>query len=682
MLAIVTTAAALPLLHNHGFYYWDDTSAAAVPVWHRIAQSVLHGDLPFLNLDMWRGGNFAAEAATGLWNPVMVAVMIAIYPIPNLAVGITLAKIVFMLILSGGTYVLARDYGVNQPLAAVAGTAIPLAGYSFFMDGTAWVNALVLTAATPWLWWTARLVARDGRSPLWLVLTGYLAASIGDPYAFLVIGFAILAVCVEIRRRIGTIVLAGVAVALLNVMVYLPLLLTSAVGIRSTSGTTNDGFLKPSLTNLLELSTPSSEPYMNNFANIFDIGWFAVPVMYLAWFVLPTLPWLRWRLLRERWRDHLGLYVFGGVFGLLMLGPSQIWMFRWPLRLIDFFWFPVVILWTLLAGEGFQRSRWKTRAMTSAAIIVIGAYLAWGERTQTWPRHVTGAAAVLALTALLLRFGPRFAVLTTGSLVVLGLQLVWFPGNYAVTDYHFPTSTTLLQARFAKYRGTVVQLSDLARDVPQRTQEYADELYGSLYSVAGVESTTAYSGIGYTPLDSALCEIYQGSIGCPGVWQTLWQRPAGYQASLADLLRANTIVVQNSLVDTRRDTQPGWHQAPGASGLVTVWTRNHPLATPGRVSYADGVDVLSDEMTDQVDEKLACRGQGALTFARLAWPGYSATENGRPVGVRSGPDGLLVVDVPASGEVTVTWSPPGWQLSAVAFGLGVLLAIGLGVRRA
>ncbi|HEY0805637.1 MAG TPA: hypothetical protein VGD84_11250, partial [Pseudonocardiaceae bacterium] len=265
MFAVVVVGAALPLVSNHIFYFWDDTAGVGVPMWHRIAGSVLHGQFPLLNVDMWRGGNFAAEAATGMWNPVMVAIAVAIYPIDNLAVGITVAKVLFMLVMSGGMYLLARDYGVRRGLSAVVGAALPLAGYSFFMDSTSWVNALMLTAFTPWVWWTARLAVHRGRSPLWLVLAGYLAVSIGNPYGLLSTALVILAVGAEAwfagrRRRIGTLCLSGVAVLLLNVMAYLPLLLTSSLGYRAGSQTYNDGYLKPSLTNLLELSTPSPQP--------------------------------------------------------------------------------------------------------------------------------------------------------------------------------------------------------------------------------------------------------------------------------------------------------------------------------------------------------------------------------------------------------------------------------------
>jgi hypothetical protein len=692
MFVLVALGAGLPLIGNHIFYFWDDTAAVGVPVWHRIAGAVLHGDFPLLNLDMWRGGDFAAEASTGMWNPVTVAIAVLIYPIDNLAVGITIGKTLFMLIMSGGMYLLSRSYGVSRALSAVAGTVMPLAGYSFFMDATSWVNALMLTAFTPWVWWTARLVVSRRRSLGWLILAGYLAVSLGNPYGLVSTGVAILAVIVEAwfagrRGKIIGLAAAGLAILLLNVMTYLPLLLTSSLGYRVGSQTSNDGVLKPSLTNLLELSTPSTQPEITSFS----AAYLTVPVMYLAWFVLPSVPWLRWR----TWRSAIGLYTFAGVFLLLMLGPSQIWMFRWPLRLIDFLWLPVVLAWVVLADRGFERSRWRLRMAMSAAIVALGAYLAWGERPQLVGPHVYGAVVVLLLVWLLVRFGPTgragFLVLTVGSLLVLGLQVLWFPANHSVTDYRFPTSARLLQERFAKYPGTVVQVAslvsgDLADRSPSRN--YEDMLFGSMYSVAGVESTTGYSGIGFTRFDSAQCMAYEGNT-CPQAWPALWQHPAGYSVPLVDLLRGRTVVVQNALLDTRSDpAPPGWRRAPAleTSGLATVWTRDQPPPWPhGRLSYAsDGVQVVDDHMLGAVDEQLTytlpAGHPAALTFARLAWPGYRATVNGRAVRTEIGPAGLLVVDLPAgvhAGEVALSWRPPGSTVSAAAFGIGALLTSGL-----
>jgi len=693
MCAVVLVAAALPLARNHIFYFWDDTAGVGVPEWHRIAGAVLHGQLPLLNLDMWRGGNFAAEAATGMWNPVVVLLAVAVYPIDNLAVGITIAKMVLLLVAAGGMYLLTRSFGVRRGLSAVAGAALPLTGYSFFMDTPAWVNALLLTAFTPWVWWTARLATHHGRSWLWLVLAGYLAVSIGNPYGLLSTGLVIVAVaaeawCAGLHRRIVGLVAAGAAVALLNVMTYLPLLLTASYGFRAGSGTSNDGTLKPSLTNLLEASTPSTQPLMPAFLH----DYFTVPVVYLAWFVLPLLPWLRWRAFGRAWRVHIGLFIFGGAALLLMLGPSQLWMFRWPVRLIDFCWIAALPLWAVLADHAVERTHRRVRAAVSVGIVAVGAYLAWGERPEILSRHVVGAVVVLALVALLVRFGTTsragFGVLTMGTLLVLGLQVLWFPANRNVLDYQFPNSVAAMRQNFAKYQGTVVQVAAFAQDPPEDRlpgRDYRDLLYGSMYSVAGVDSTAMYSGIGFSAFDDALCVSYEGDT-CAGAWPALWRHPAGYAVPLADLLRAGTVVVQNSLV--RVMGPPGWHRVPAAEGsrLATVWMPDAAYPWPdGLLSYAStGVRVTADQRTGSTDEQLAYRADlpGTLTFARLAWPGYTATVGGRPVPVTMGPAGLLVVAVPAGGgTVDLSWRPPGSTMSTVAFCLGVLLTIGLVVRR-
>lgn len=697
MLVVVAVGAALPLIGNHIFYFWDDTAGVGVPVWHRIADSYLHGHIPLLNLDMWRGGNFAAEGATGMWNPVTVLVAIGTYFIDNLAVGIAVGKIFFMLLMAGGSYLLARNYGVRRSLAAVVGAMLPFAGYSFFMDSTAWVNALMTTAFIPWVWWTARLT-RQGRSAIWLVITGYLACSLGNPYSLLAVGLLIFAMIVEawfngVRRRAGALAVAGISVLLLNVMVFLPLLLSESVGYRNGSGTFNDGFLKPSLTNLLEMSSPAVQPEITNFSH----GFLTVPAMYLAWFVLPMVPWLRWRLLREQWRANIGIYVFGGIYLMLMLGPSEIWLFRWPLRLIDFFWFPVVLLWALLANQGPQRTHWRWRVLASAAIIVFGAWLAFGERPERAVIELAGTFVVLVLFGFLIRFGwltrAGFAVFMAGILAVLGLQVHWFPGNYNVLDYQFPNSTKQLQAQFAKYQGVTVQVASMA-DIagpdllPDRA--YKDMLFGSMYSVAGVESTTDYSGIGFTKVDTTLCMIYQGT-SCADSWKNIWAVPDGYPVPVADLFRAQTVVVQNALLDTRNDPAPaGWHVSPAdnQSGLVTVYKRDAPIQWPaGRLSYAtNDVHVTADAMNGPVDEHLSYQrngdGPAELTFARLNWPGYTATVNGQRATVTTGPSGLVVVHLPAgvaSGQVDVDWTPPGNTVSVAAAILGGLLAIGLAV---
>lgn len=695
MLTLVGIAAALPLLRNTIFYFWDDTAGAAVPVLRRLGESVVDGRLPLLQPDMWRGGGFAAEAATGIFNPLLVLVAVVTYAIDNIALAITVTKLVFLLLMAAGTYLAAREYQVRPWIAAAAGTAIPLTGQTFYWDATAWTYSLLATALVPWVLWALHRCVHSAGSPLLVVLTGYLCCSIGNPYglaatAVLVLAFMLEAWLAGRRGRILPLALSGLAVGALSVVVYLPLVLTSPVGFRSESETVNDEFLSPSLTDLLGMSSPTSQPWVS----MWGLSHLTVPALYLAWFVLPLVPWLRWELIRIRARTLTGLFVFGGVFTLLLLGPSQVWMFRWPLRLITFVWFPVILLWAILAGAGLARTRIRLRVALSAILVFLGGYFAWADKPDNINRIIAGTVLVaLLVTWLLWRAFRRRGLapaLMTGTMLVLCLQLAVYPSMGAGANYRFPTSQEMLRERFAKYHGVTVQVADVGRiseadRVPDRA--YRDLLFGSMYGVAGVNSTSAYSGIGYTAMDRALCMVYQGSV-CTQAWWRLWRPIGGGTVALADLLRAETVVVQNNLVDTRYSVPPeGWRRAPEAeeSGLATVWRRIDPLPWPdGRASSVPPwVRVLDDRIVDTTDERISYESDGRpgeLTFALLNWPNYTATVNGQPTAVRRDQAGLVVVELPAgvtSGTVELTWRLPGAGLAATSAGFGLVLTAAL-----
>ena len=123
---------------------------------------------------------------------------------------------------------------------------------------------------------------------------------------------------------------------------------------------------------------------------------------------------------------------------------------------------------------------------------------------------------------------------------------------------------------------------------------YRDVLFGSMYATADVESTSAYSGVGFNAFDQSLCFNYQGAT-CADAWPALWEKPKGSNVVLADLLRAQRVVVQSASWWTRAGIRP-----PPAGGLahstryVDVWERTDPLPRPdggvlGRVRAGDGL---------------------------------------------------------------------------------------------
>ena len=86
MLGVVLAGVLAPLLRAPTFYYWDDTASASVSAWRNIADSVLAGHLPLLDLDLWRGGDYAAEAAFGLYDPLLLGLYVGTKPIDDLVV--------------------------------------------------------------------------------------------------------------------------------------------------------------------------------------------------------------------------------------------------------------------------------------------------------------------------------------------------------------------------------------------------------------------------------------------------------------------------------------------------------------------------------------------------------------------------------------------------------------------
>lgn len=691
MLVATLVGTLLPVLRTRVFYYWDDTAGVAVGVWQRIPESILNGQSPFLQLDMWRGGNFIAEAATGMWNPVMLGLMLGTYPIDDVAVAITAAKIVLFLLTAGGVYLLVRGYGANAWMSAVAGVVLPLSGWSIFMDGSSWINGTAIMAFTPWAWWALRRAYLRGfraRDIVLAVLLGYLVPSTGNPYGVLTLAVVFLALAVEalFARRAAALkwlVPIGISIVMLVVVVYLPFVLTSQYGVRASSGIWNDEFMAVSMSDLLGLSSPTLRPFINMFS-----GPMQFPGTYLAWFILPLVPWLRWRGLGDGWKQLSGVLAFGTFFLAFVLGPSQLGMFRWPARLVPFVYLAVLIVFAVLASRGIERSRPVARSIVSGSLIAAGAWIAYSDVPGAWKWHglvtllIAGGIFAIVRWTGFRRSGAL--VMIGGMLVFLVPQLMLTASNQNVADYRMPSSKSEMQKTFAdRADGLVVQVFDINvlvgnHDEPER---WADLLAGNMPSVAGVESTTGYTGIGFNAFDGSLCMSYNGGT-CADAWDALWEKPKGSDAVLADLIGAKYVVVARGYTDDRRAPE-GWTRTE-TTDVVHVYTRDEPLP------YAGTITVTGDDVTVTDDEQVGATGESAtvstngedttVTFGRIAWPGYSVTVDGTSVPAEIGPAGLLTVTLPeglTDAELTISYTPPGLWAGLAAAGLGVLITIAL-----
>jgi hypothetical protein len=695
---ITALICMIPQWRGEFFYYVGDQHEQFAPLWHHFGEQLREGRWPTMDPAGWMGGNYAAEALTGIWNPLNLLNFVVVSFFDNLSLASFVVMLEILAILGVGAFLLAREYGAHRIPAAVLGTAVPVSGFTLWYEASGWPAGLMAFTWVTHFWWSARRHSRGHLTPVVPFAFGFLAVTTGNPYATLGVIVVLTALSVELLlqrqwRRLANLVLVGTCVGTVALLVFLPLLGTSEVTSRQQlAEIANDTFLVPDLGDLAAASSPT---YLPSIANWNGALLETLPSTYFCWFLLPLAPWLRWHTLRPLARSAPSVFVVGVTYLAATLGPSNLWLFRWPIRLIEYLYLALAVLVAVVLSAGLATDRPRRRATASAVLAVGGAYLAWAVQPAEYNRiHLAGLLLVGvlitgALLAYRLRGSPAFgAVLVVGTACVVALQTSVFPQPAPQRAPAYDVAR--IEAGTAGYEGTVLQLASLS-GVTSEQMRSGEIMFGNLPRAAGLDTISSYTGMGFLEFATALCMDYR-SATCPEAFDRLWQ-PAGrgVPAPLVDVLRVSTLVLQNSLLPevVRQAPPPGWSVADRTAARI-VWTRDEPLPDRGRVSWTSpGVEVVTADAAAQrevVDYRATAPGR--VVFARLAWPGYTASVDGRPVELTPGPVGLVAVDVPAGAHTLVLeFTSPGLRVGLAAVTLATLVVLlqavilGVGGRR-
>ena len=195
---LVAAMALIPALRDHRFYLTDDSAAQFLPSWYHLGELLRSGQFPLLDPTLWAGGNIAAEALFGIWNPVLLATMVFVSLVPNLVV----ASVVVKTVLPGAARARRLRPGPRVRRAARVlppspPSPCPFAGVTLYFDAASWSSGLTAFAFVPWFWWTLRRCARGELTPLVPFVAGYLAMTAGNPYGALGACLAVVGLCVE-----------------------------------------------------------------------------------------------------------------------------------------------------------------------------------------------------------------------------------------------------------------------------------------------------------------------------------------------------------------------------------------------------------------------------------------------------------------------------------------------------
>lgn len=680
--AIAMVLCVIPQWRGTFFYYIGDQHEQFMPMWHRFGEQLRSGHWLTMDPDGWMGGNYAAEALTGIWNPVNLMNFVIVSFFTNLSHAAFVVMVEILGLLAIGTYLLAREYGAGRMPSAIVATALPVSGFTLWYEAAGWPAGLMAFTWVTHFWWAARRHSRGQLNPFVPFVFGCLAMTTGNPYAPLGLIIVLVAIAIELVlqrgfSRLAHLAVMGGCVGAVALLVFFPL--ADAISVTSRqqlAEISNNTFLVPDLGDFAAGSSPTYLPSISSWNNSLLER---MPSMYFAWFVLPLLPWLRWSWLRDRWRSLMSLFVVAIVYLAATVGPSNLWLFRWPLRLVEYFYLAAGVLFAVVLSAGLATDQIRRRAIATGAVVLAGTYLAWAVQPQSYNRiHLAGFAlvAILLTTGLVAYFRRGLSalgiVLVTGTACVVALQTTVFPH---ISDADRPVypgyDVAQLKATTTDYQGTVLQLASLT-GVTTEQMFSGDVMFGNRPLAAGLTSVGSYTGLGFAEFGKALCMDYRGAT-CPEAFDRLWL-PADHHtnAPLVDALQVSTLVLQRSLLPDIVGTvpPPGWHVAD-KNDVRTVWSRDRPLSAQGRLSWSSsGVHILADSAQPhrEIVRYRSSAGAGRVLFARLHWPGYTATVDGAPVAISNGPAGLVAIDVPA-GEHTIvlTFKTPGQRLGFVVF---------------
>ncbi len=680
----------IPYLQNPYFYYVGDNPESFVPNWYHYGEQLLKGIWPTIDSAGWYGGNYIGEAAASTWNPVLVLCYIVVAQFNSLTAAAAFVMVTHLCLLAMGTYLLAREYGAARVSSTVFAFAVPLTGFTLYYEAAGWPAGLAAFVWVTWFWWAARRFARGASSPLLPFLIGAMAMTVGNPYAALGLIIVMFGIGVEllVRKNVRTFVqlaIMGACVGSVAVLVFFPLLGAMPVTSRQELAMiANDTFMVPGVGDLVSSSAPSYLPAITNWNGQVRES---LPSTYFVWFAIPLLPWLRWRTLLTPARSLVSLAVVGGIYAMLTFGPSNLWLFRWPIRLVEYLYLSIAVVFAVLLSKGLAKDHLRNRTIATIGLVGVGAYLSFAVRPEYWRMHAIATVLVLvfffaALWAYRKRGWMALGVaLLIGTIGVATYQTnrIPYPGVEVGPPIVPASDVSQVKAGTAEFKGTYLQLAAQGLVKGTSEQDEGEVMFGNLSVLTGHESITRYSGIGFTKFTQALCMDYKGSV-CPDAYRNAFRPVQGTNIPLIDALRVETLVLQDALFPNVVNNPPprGWTVVAREDG-ATVWTRDAPLPYPGRVSWASrGVTVASstsEPATEQVKFN-APTGGGQLIFARLDWPGYSATIDGKTVEVRNGDAGLITIDVPA-GEHTLAldYATPGLRLGVMLVGGATLVVL-------
>ncbi|MGV9409795.1 hypothetical protein ACWDOP_07770 [Nocardia sp. NPDC003693] len=676
------------LLADPRHFYTDDTEAQYVPMWQLLGSELREGRFPALVPWEWMAGNYSLEEAA-IYNPPQLLVYLLAPSVDNLAVYATVVKLVFAIIAALGVYRICLAYGAKPAWGAVAGVAFPLSGWFLFFDQASWFTSQTGTAWLLHAWASAVLYARGRSGPVPVFVFLWLALTIQYVFPAVEAGLMMLAVIAgeyiyqqhwAVVRRL---VLVSGCAALAALVANLPLLLSSQVTWRGDARIRNEPFLTVPWSESLNASLPSTTP-------AFHAWWGYVqplPMVYVAWFLIPALAFIDWKAARHSVREFSGMALFAGGMLMWTAGPGAVGPLRWPARVLPMVAIGLLVLVCVLLSRHGTFASSRRRAIAGLALTGILFVRSFSAAPELILRHLLAVATVVGVGAGVLWLARNRGAALASALIIVAMFPIAFAQVKAAPStpmsYNFPERRSTMTDAFPRFPGLTLQLADRAILRPEDKsieRAWGSLAIGSYAKNLGQQYVNGYTPVGHAAFSGLLCIAWDGST-CPDAYRRVFTAEPSTGRTIADLMKVDRVVLhvaQYPGIDANPAPEGWkWVEQPGHEEYIRVLEREGGLASivNGAIADTRGVSAVST-MVDGVSARarVTSADGGQVVFNRLAWPGYRITLNGRELDHTEIAGTFLAVDIPAGtseADLEVSWMPPGWEISLASAGIGV-----------
>jgi hypothetical protein len=287
--------------------------------------------------------------------------------------------------------------------------------------------------------------------------------------------------------------------------------------------------------------------------------------------------------------------------------------------------------------------------------------------------HLVGSIVLIATLILVAvvsvkgNYSILYAFVFAGSLFVLMTQLWLSPASAPLRNYNSPgTISSEFIERHNQDPGNFLQIANFDRMSKSSidSREIWDEvLLGSWPTLSGIPILNSYSASGFEDFDSSLCLLPNGS-SCPEAFRKLNSTFLGYSKNLGELLGINTVLVQvsNQYESLDSDLLKDWDLV--ACQTYTCTFQRLIATDTGQVAYSPAGLSIQTESYSSRNSVFNISGNGdKVLIRRLNWPGYSAKLGETPIEIRTGPAGLVELDLPSrelmNEKLELNWQVPG-----------------------